>query len=123
MVYRTSPLSNLLILHTYDIGEKTKKDTSAAPFRGGGIEYLNDLDSYAGGCYAPGRGQTKQHRHSDSDAKSRSRVQGYSPSVHVKDPRPTPSWVVFWSKFPAPGFPSPCSVTFLILVAPFSNLY
>ena len=45
----------------------------AAPFRGGGIEYLHDLDSYAGwgflllvGSPKPdrlkGRGQTKQHR-------------------------------------------------------------
>ena len=44
-----------------------------SPFRGGGIEYLNDLDSYAGGGVMPlvglpksdrlkGRGQTKQHR-------------------------------------------------------------
>ena len=44
--------------------------------------------------------------------------------VCVKDPRPTPSWVLFWSKFPTPGFPSPSSITFSgLYIAPFSYLY
>ena len=41
----------------------------AAPFRGGGIEYLNDLDSYAGGgVMPPGRAtQVRQVERSRSD--------------------------------------------------------